>query len=81
MGRPIAEIAAEIRVKGYPLAACVTQARADGSRATVWGDSLTPADFAELRRLLDAPQPTPAGDPAQHARWRAYRAAALHDNE
>lgn len=79
MTRPIAEIAAEIRARGYSVTGCVSAQHANGLRSTVWGDALTPADFAELQRILQAPQPTTPGD--QQARWRAHRAAALHDNE
>lgn len=55
MARPIAEIAAEIRSKGYNPMGCVSQPGADGRRFTVFFDALTPTEYAELRRLLAQP--------------------------
>lgn len=46
------QIAARIRKSGYPLSSCLSLPFADGSTHTVWFDRLTPAEVAELRRIL-----------------------------
>lgn len=69
------EVIEQFRAAGGPPQGYVTAPARDGTRRTIWGHILTPAQYQAVLDACQRPATNEIATEAQKARWRALRAA------